>query len=67
MKTIPNYVEKNKKLKISLLNIDLAFVEPTKCALDYFYSKMSKGGIILFDNYSGTGKDGTFYAGETKA
>ena len=66
LKTIPNYVEKNKKLKISLLNIDLAFVEPTKCALDYFYSKMSKGGVILFDNYSGTGKDGTFYAGETK-
>lgn len=66
LKTIPNYVKKNKKLKISLLNIDLAFVEPTKCALDYFYSKMSKGGIILFDNYSGTGKDGTFYAGETK-
>jgi hypothetical protein len=66
VKTIPKYVKKNKNFKISLLNIDLAFVEPTQCALDFFYSKMAKGGIILFDNYGGTGKDGTFYEGETK-
>ena len=66
LKTIPDYVKKNKNLKISLLNIDLAFVEPTKCAIDYLYKKVSKNGIILFDNYGGTGKDGTFYKGETK-
>jgi hypothetical protein len=66
LKTIPEYIKKNKSLKISLLNIDLAFVEPTKCAIDFLYSKVAKNGIILFDNYGGTGKDGTFYQGETK-
>ena len=66
IKTIPEYIKKNQKMKISFLNIDLAFVEPTECALDYFYSKVSKGGAIVFDNYGGTGKDGTFYEGETR-
>ena len=51
LKTIPKYLKTNKNLKISLLNIDLAFVEPTKCALDYLYDKVVKGGVILFDNY----------------
>ena len=65
LKTIPNFI-KNKKIKISLLNIDLAFVEPTECALNYLYNNVSKGGAIIFDNYGGTGKDGTFYEGETR-
>ena len=66
LKTIPNFIKKNKKIKISLLNIDLAFVEPTECALNYLYNNVSKGGAIIFDNYGGTGKDGTFYEGETR-
>ena len=41
-------------------------MEPTECALDYLYDNVSKGGAIVFDNYGGTGKDGTFYEGETK-
>jgi hypothetical protein len=53
-------------MKISFLNIDLAFVEPTECALEYLYDKVSKGGVVVFDNYGGTGKDGTFYEGETR-
>ena len=66
LNTVPNFIKKNRKLKISFLNIDLAFVEPTECALDYLYDNVSKGGAIVFDNYGGTGKDGTFYEGETK-
>lgn len=66
LKTIPKYLKTNKNLKISLLNIDLAFVEPTKCALDYLYDKVVKGGVILFDNYGGEGTNGIFYKGETK-
>jgi len=34
--------------------------------LDNFYEKVSKGGIILFDNYEGVGTGGTFYKGETE-
>ena len=66
LKTIPNYLKKNPNLKISLLNIDIDFVETTQCVLDNFYSKVSKGGIILFDNYEGIGAGGTHYKGETR-
>ena len=65
LKTIPEYLKKNPKLKISLLNIDIDFVETTECVLENFYSRVSKGGIILFDNYEGVGTGGTFYKGET--
>ena len=66
LKTIPKYIKKNPKLKISLLNIDIDFVETTQCVLDNFYDKVVKGGIVLFDNYQGVGTGGTFYKGETE-
>ena len=66
LKTIPKYLKKNPKLKISLLNVDIDFVETTECVLDSFYGRVSKGGIIIFDNYEGIGTGGTFYEGETK-
>jgi hypothetical protein len=50
-KTLPKYIKKNPKLKISLLNIDIDFVESTFCSLEYLYPRVSKGGIILLDNY----------------
>ena len=50
-KTLPNYIKKNPQLKISLLNIDIDFVESTFCSLEYLYPRVSKGGIILLDNY----------------
>ena len=59
-------MKKNPNLKISLLNVDIDFVETTKCVLENFYSKVSKGGIILFDNYQGVGTGGTYYKGETE-
>ena len=55
-----------QELKISLLNVDIDFVETTQCVLDNFYDKVVKGGIILFDNYQGKGSGGTFYKGETE-
>ena len=51
--TIPNYISENPGLKISLLNIDIDFVEPTLCALENFYDLVVPGGIIIFDNYAG--------------
>ena len=65
LKTIPEYLKINSDLKISLLNIDIDFVETTECVLENFYPKVSKGGIIIFDNYEGIGTGGTFYQGET--
>lgn len=66
LETIPNYLKKNPNFKISILNVDIDFVETTKCVLENFYDKVSKGGVILFDNYEGVGTGGTFYKGETE-
>lgn len=65
-KTIPKYCEKNQGLKISLLNIDIDFVEPTIAALENFYPKVMPGGIILLDNYAGFGSSGLSYHGDTQ-
>ena len=58
-KTLPKYIKKNPKLKISLLNIDIDFVESTFCSLEYLYPRVSKGGIILLDNYGAFHRDTT--------
>ena len=52
IQTLPNYLKKNKKLKISLLHLDLDIYEPTKFVLEILYEKISKNGIILFDDYA---------------
>ena len=57
-----------KNLKICLLNVDIDFVESTKCVLENFYDKVVKGGVIIFDNYKGNignRKSKIFYQGET--
>ena len=58
--TLPKFIRKNKNLQISLINLDLDLYEPSKIVLESLYSRLSKNGIIILDNYK------TFY-GETKA
>ena len=64
-KTVPKFIDKNKGLKISLLHIDCDFTEPTYTSLTYFWSLISKGGILLLDNYAGSGTSGCSYFGDT--
>ena len=52
LKTLPNYISKNKKLKISLLHLDLDVYEPTIFVLEKLYKYISKNGIILLDDYT---------------
>lgn len=52
LKTLPNYLLKNKKLKIALLHLDLDVYEPTRFVLENLYNKISKNGIILLDDYT---------------
>ncbi len=66
-KTIPKFMSENPGFKISLLNIDIDFVEPTLTVLNNFYDCVSKGGIILLDNYAGKGNSGKYLHGDTKA
>ena len=50
-KTVPMYLKLNPKLKISLLNLDVDFYEPSISILKNFYPKLSKGGILMLDDY----------------
>ena len=66
LKTLPVFKKQNPGLKISLLNIDIDFVEPTICVLENLYENVSKGGVVLFDNYAGRGTSGKYLHGDTK-
>ena len=39
--------------EVSWLHIDLNSSDATKSSLDFFYGKLIKGGVILFDDYGG--------------
>ncbi|TAG09865.1 MAG: class I SAM-dependent methyltransferase [Verrucomicrobia bacterium] len=48
-KTIPQYVDDNPSLLISLLYLDFDIYAPTKVALEHLYPRIVKGGIVAFD------------------
>lgn len=63
IETIPSFVKsKGEGLKVCLLNLDLDLYEGTLCALEYFYPRMVRGGIIVLDEYAHL-----TFGGETKA
>ena len=60
--TIPEFVQLNRHLLVSLLFIDLDLYEPTKAALEHILPRMPKGSIIAFDEL-----DNPIWPGETEA
>jgi hypothetical protein len=60
VKTVPDFVKKNPKLKISMLNLDTDIYEPAVTILEYLYPRLSKGGVLIIDNYNA-------FPGETQA
>lgn len=62
IKTIPEYIKRNKHLIVSLLFLDFDLYEPTKIALENFVSRIPKGGIIAFDEINNQ-----YWPGETIA
>jgi hypothetical protein len=59
LKTLDKYIDDNPHLKISLLHIDVDLYEPSKVILEKLYSKVTKGGIVVLDDYgafAGTNK-----------
>ena len=58
--SVPNYIKEHPELKISLLNVDIDYVEPTTAVMENLYDRVMPGGIILIDNYAA-------YHGDTKA
>lgn len=61
-KTIPNFIEENPHVVVSLLFLDFDLFEPTKAALEAFVPRMPKGSIIAFDEL-----DNKLWPGETMA
>jgi hypothetical protein len=59
LETLPRYVRDHPELKVSLLNLDIDFVEATMCSLENLYDRVMPGGVILLDNYAA-------YHGDTK-
>lgn len=50
--TVPDYIKQHPELKISFLNIDVDIYEPTLAALKNLYPHVSKGGVIVLDDYA---------------
>ncbi len=50
--TSKQYVEENPGFRISLLYMDLDLSLPTLHTLEQFWSRVSKGGIVVFDEYA---------------
>lgn len=59
-KTVPQYISSHPELKISLLNLDVDIYEPTVTILENLFPRISKGGVLILDDYS-------TFPGETKA
>ncbi|MBI3041087.1 MAG: class I SAM-dependent methyltransferase, partial [Chloroflexi bacterium] len=62
VRTIPEFIENNKHLVVSLLFLDFDLYEPTKAALESFFPRMPKGAIVAFDEL-----DNPLWPGETLA
>lgn len=57
---VPKYVKDNPQLKISLLNLDTDIYEPAVTILENFYPRITRGGILILDDYE-------TFPGEAKA
>ena len=49
--TAPQFVKDNPGVRFSLVHFDCDLYEPTKAALEAFWDRVSRGGVILFDEY----------------
>ena len=58
--TAPAFCNDNPDLKISLLNIDVDLLEPTRICLEHLYPRVVSGGIVILDDYGA-------FPGATKA
>ncbi len=60
--TIITFVKENLGVKFSLVHFDCDMYRPTKASLEALWPRLSRGGVMLFDEYSIQE-----WAGETKA
>jgi hypothetical protein len=50
--TAPAFVQNHPGVRFSLIHFDCDLYRPTKIALEAFWSRLSRGGMMIFDEYS---------------
>ena len=50
--TVPIFLNENPGFRASIINFDLDTSEPTKFCLNYFWDRLVKGGVMIFDEYA---------------
>lgn len=60
--TVPKFIADNPGVRFSLVHFDCDLYKPTKVSLECLWPRISKGGVVLFDEYAI--KD---WPGETRA
>lgn len=50
--TVPQFSKENPGIRFSLIHFDCDLYEPTKIGLEYFWDRLSRGGVMLFDEYA---------------
>lgn len=51
LETVPAYVAAHPELRISLIHVDVDLLEPTAACLQHLYPHVSRGGIVILDDY----------------
>lgn len=60
--TLPQYLQENPHLVVSLLHLDLDIYEPTKTAIESLVDRMPRGAVLVFDELNSK-----IWTGETVA
>lgn len=50
--TTPAFAQEHPGVRFSLLHFDCDLYQPTKAALEAFWPRLSRGGVIVFDEYA---------------
>ena len=49
---VPQFIEENPGVRFSLVHFDCDLYEPTRAALAALWPKVSRGGVVIFDEYA---------------
>jgi hypothetical protein len=50
--TVPHFLKENPGVRFSLVHFDCDLYAPTKAALAAIWPRVSRGGVVIFDEYS---------------
>lgn len=51
-RTVPDFLSEHPGIRFSLVHFDCDLYQPTRIALEHIWPRVSRGGIILFDEYA---------------